>query len=249
MVLTVADDTGSAPGRGSRGDATRLALLIAAAEQFYVSGYHAGSVGEIAANAGVTKGAFYFHFRHKRELAEAVIAEMASIWAKVIGEITARGLDPLSTVLAIVDAVVVHLVSGPVVRGGTRLLHDPMLRSGGTVDLAADQYAFAEAAVTTQLAAAGAAGLLRPCLADPSQAPLGQLARSITATVIGHHLVCDLTGTESELWDRVTAMWQTLLPMIADERWLQGWDPHAWALRAQPEPTHRLPSQPDPVGR
>jgi AcrR family transcriptional regulator len=46
--------------------ATRHALVVAAAEQFYAAGYHAGSLREIVTNAGVTKGALYFHYPHKR---------------------------------------------------------------------------------------------------------------------------------------------------------------------------------------
>jgi len=71
----------------------------------------------------------------------------------------------------------------------------------------------------TQLAAARA-GLLLPCLDDPQRA---QLAQSITATINGHHMICDLTGADTELWDRVTAMWQHLLPLIATDPWLEHW--------------------------
>jgi hypothetical protein len=35
-------------------------------------------------------------------------------------------------------------------------------------------------------------------------------------------MICDLTGAD-ELWDRVTAMWQYLLPLIATDPWLEHW--------------------------
>jgi AcrR family transcriptional regulator len=211
--------------------ATRHALLVAAAEQFYAAGYHAGSLREIVTNAGVTKGALYFHFPHKRALAEAVITEMNATWAAMITETTARGLDPLHTMLALSDARVAHLIDCPIVRGGIRLLHDPVLRSAQTSNLAAQQYHYAQAAWATQLAAAARAGLLLPCLNDPQRA---QLAQSITATINGHHMICDLTGADTELWDRVTAMWQHLLPLIATEPWLDHWRTTDWAHRPHP---------------
>lgn len=47
---------------------TRKALLTAALELFDVRGYHATSVEDIVAAAGVTKGALYHHFEGKEEI-------------------------------------------------------------------------------------------------------------------------------------------------------------------------------------
>src|SRR5205085_89495 len=49
--------------RLAQGEETRTALLAAARELFGANGYPATSLDEIAARAGVTKGAFYHHFR------------------------------------------------------------------------------------------------------------------------------------------------------------------------------------------
>ena len=228
-------DRASVDRAPDRARVTRHALLVAAAEQFYAAGYHAGSLREIVTNAGVTKGALYFHFPHKRALAEAVITEMNATWAAIITETSARGLDPLHTMLALSDARVAHLIGDPLVRGGIRLLHDPVLRSAHISDLAAQQYHYAQAAWATQLAAAARAGLLLPCLDDPQRA---HLARSITATINGHHMICDLTGADTELWDRVTAMWQHLLPLIATDPWLEHWRATDWAHRPHPRLMH-----------
>jgi TetR/AcrR family transcriptional regulator, cholesterol catabolism regulator len=59
-------------GSGVRGTyapaETRKALLTAALELFDVRGYHATSVEDIVAAAGVTKGALYHHFDGKEEI-------------------------------------------------------------------------------------------------------------------------------------------------------------------------------------
>jgi AcrR family transcriptional regulator len=54
--------------REAQGDATRLALVTAARELFGENGYAATSLDEVAARAGVTKGALYHHFGGKADL-------------------------------------------------------------------------------------------------------------------------------------------------------------------------------------
>ncbi|MFF7365245.1 ScbR family autoregulator-binding transcription factor [Streptomyces sp. NPDC008125] len=54
---------------------TRRRVLEAAAEVFEREGYRATTVSEIAAAAGMTKGAVYFHFSGKEELAQIILDE------------------------------------------------------------------------------------------------------------------------------------------------------------------------------
>lgn len=54
--------------RQARVDRTRSELLAAAARVFAARGYEGASVGDIAAEAGYTKGALYAHFGSKSEL-------------------------------------------------------------------------------------------------------------------------------------------------------------------------------------
>jgi len=64
--------------REAQGDATRLGLLSAARELFGESGYAATSMEEVAARAGVTKGAVYHHFGGKSNLFQAVYEQVMS---------------------------------------------------------------------------------------------------------------------------------------------------------------------------
>jgi AcrR family transcriptional regulator len=247
-VDSVADNTTSAstpdrapqlatePGQ-ARARATRRALLVAAAQRFYAAGYQAASLTDIADDAEVTKGALYFHFPNKRALADAVITDMNATWTAMVSQVITAGQDPLTAMLAITDQAVAHLLSDPVARGGTRLLHDPLLRSSHTTEAAAHQYRHAAASITTQLAAAGHAGLLRPQLSEHDPAQLA-LARTVIATITGHHMICDVTGADTQLWDHTTAMWQQLLPIIATDPWLQHWQASDWPHRPHPRPTH-----------
>ncbi|MEV7972778.1 helix-turn-helix domain-containing protein [Cellulomonas sp. NPDC089187] len=82
--LTSASDrlSGTARARRSRGrraervEQTRAELLAAAASAFAERGYEGASVGEIAAQAGYTKGAVYAHFGSKEEMLHALVAEL-----------------------------------------------------------------------------------------------------------------------------------------------------------------------------
>ncbi len=60
------------------------------------------SLDDILANAEVTKGAMYFHFRSKHALAEAIIDERTSITRDSIIEIMGRKLSGLETIIDIV---------------------------------------------------------------------------------------------------------------------------------------------------
>jgi len=61
--------------RQDRAERTRNTILDAAAEVFDERGFAGASLSEILTKAGVTKGALYFHFSSKEELAMALIEE------------------------------------------------------------------------------------------------------------------------------------------------------------------------------
>ncbi len=81
-------------------DTTR-ALLISARVLFGNRGYAAVSMNDIVAQAGVTKGAVYHHFRDKCALLRAVVAELEAELA-----------DKIRTVIADLDHPVDQLKAG-----------------------------------------------------------------------------------------------------------------------------------------
>jgi TetR/AcrR family transcriptional repressor of nem operon len=79
----------------------RTKLLDAALSVVRTKGFSATSVDELCAAAGVTKGAFFHHFRSKDELGVAA----ADHWSQMTGELFAgapyhQPADPLDRVLA-----------------------------------------------------------------------------------------------------------------------------------------------------
>src|SRR6185312_16825789 len=163
--------------------------------------------------SGGTKGALYFHFASKEALARAVIDEMVQRWGDLHGQVRARGLDPLSELLALVDEVIAGLIDNPIVRGGARLFGDLPVREQDS----RGHYGIGESHVSDLLTRAAQAGLLREGV-DPTL-----VARQVVAIVIGHRQICDAIGDRQHLWQRVDEAWTLLLPSIATETWLVAW--------------------------
>lgn len=67
-----------------RGQATRAEIINVARRLFSQHGYHSTGLSDIQEATGLTKGAFYHHFRSKEELAHAVLeaarADYAEQW-------------------------------------------------------------------------------------------------------------------------------------------------------------------------
>jgi AcrR family transcriptional regulator len=119
---------------------TRGTILTAAAKVFEEHGYQAATISEILSTAGVTKGALYFHFNSKEELAFGVLDAQHIQFA-----IPSRPCK----LQELVDAAMLHayrLQTDPMVRASVRLAMDqtatgldrtgPFLRwSGITHDL------------------------------------------------------------------------------------------------------------------
>ncbi|MEU8926100.1 TetR/AcrR family transcriptional regulator [Kitasatospora sp. NPDC048545] len=103
-----------------RSERTRGRLVEAGAGLFDRRGYAGATLGEIAAAAGVTKGALYFHFASKEELARAVFEQAECSLRSACGD---RGASS-SPLQGLIDAgywLVDALGADPVVRAAFRL--------------------------------------------------------------------------------------------------------------------------------
>lgn len=79
-------------------EATRRALLDAARRRFGTSGFAGTSLDDVAAEAGVTKGALYHHFRGKEHL-------FLEVYDQVEGELAARSLEAATGAADVVDGL------------------------------------------------------------------------------------------------------------------------------------------------
>ena len=83
----------------TRADSTRQQILRAAAGQFARLPYHQVGLDEVLAEAELTKGAMYFHFRSKHALALAIIEDQITRSDETIADLLARKLSGLETLI------------------------------------------------------------------------------------------------------------------------------------------------------
>lgn len=85
------------PGRTRRADSVRnREAIVAAARELVVSRGPGIGMDEIAAAAGVAVGTLYRHFPTKRDLVDAIVAELAESIGRSLDEALARVADGIS---------------------------------------------------------------------------------------------------------------------------------------------------------
>lgn len=92
-----------------RGEETRRRILAEAADAFADRGYGSTSLNDLVRSTGLTKGAFYFHFASKEELALEVFRSKHEEWhGKVLAvlEEEERAIDQLVAVMRTVTELI-----------------------------------------------------------------------------------------------------------------------------------------------
>ncbi|MBV9837271.1 MAG: TetR/AcrR family transcriptional regulator [Solirubrobacterales bacterium] len=69
-----------------KGQATRALILQTAAEVFAERGYGDTTMAELIGRSGMARGAFYFHFASKEQLALAVLQEKQRQWLELVSQ-------------------------------------------------------------------------------------------------------------------------------------------------------------------
>lgn len=105
-----------------RADTTRRQILRAASHQFAHKAYGLVNLDDILAEAEVTKGAMYFHFRSKHALAVAIIEHRAAVARHAADELVARKLSGLETLIDFSYLMAVDDIGDVSTRAGLNLL-------------------------------------------------------------------------------------------------------------------------------
>jgi len=105
-----------------RSDTTRDQILRAAAHQFAQRPYYAVGLDDILADAQLTKGAMYFHFRSKHALALAIVDEQVEKYSEAVQNLLARKLSGLETLIDVSYLVAVGDITQDVTRASFNLL-------------------------------------------------------------------------------------------------------------------------------
>ncbi|MBK3644986.1 ScbR family autoregulator-binding transcription factor [Streptomyces sp. NPDC059690] len=112
--------------RQLRAEQTRATIITAAAELFDRRGYESTSLSDIVEHAQVTKGALYFHFAAKEDLAHAIMELQSKASREVANEVESRGYSSLETLMRITFGISRMSVEGPIQRAGLRLATGPV---------------------------------------------------------------------------------------------------------------------------
>ncbi|OBH33059.1 TetR family transcriptional regulator [Mycobacterium sp. E342] len=105
-----------------RADATRRQILRAASHQFARRPYHDVGLDDILAEAQLTKGAMYFHFKSKHALAAELIDKQIAAATVAVGELLTRGLSGLETLIDFSYLIAVQDIKTDLVRAGLNLI-------------------------------------------------------------------------------------------------------------------------------
>jgi len=113
--------------QAERRAATIAAILAAAQRQFATKGFEATTIDDIAARAGVAKGAVYHHFNAKEQIFERVLESVLAGMAKEVSAAAASGKTIIDSMVIGTQKYLecatapgtrrVLLVDGPVVLG------------------------------------------------------------------------------------------------------------------------------------
>jgi AcrR family transcriptional regulator len=184
-----------------RADTTRLQILRAASRQFARKSYSLVSLDDILADAEVTKGAMYFHFRSKHALASAIIEHRAAEGRASVDQLLARKLSGLETLIDIAYLVAIEDIGDETARAGLNLL-ESVGRTDGLQANVLGQWVTAFAAIAGKGVRDG------DILADRD--PEG-VARLLVSMYLGLRQTSNLADPERFLRD-LEKMWMLVLP-------------------------------------
>ncbi|GHH73818.1 TetR family transcriptional regulator [Kitasatospora indigofera] len=191
-----------------RAEQTRTTIIEAAAQMFDRQGFGSTSLSDIVTRGGITKGALYFHFVSKDELARAVIARQHQRSADAAERLLSRNLPGLETVLRAPFVLAEQVLTDPVARAGVRLTLE-----GGTLrNPVAGPFEEWTGVLAEQLRRGVRELDVRPAV-DPDAC-----ARFVLSSFTGVHLVARALESPGHLPARLLEMWEVLIPGLAQPR-------------------------------
>nr|5XAZ_A Chain A, Gamma-butyrolactone receptor protein [Streptomyces fradiae]5XAZ_B Chain B, Gamma-butyrolactone receptor protein [Streptomyces fradiae]5XAZ_C Chain C, Gamma-butyrolactone receptor protein [Streptomyces fradiae]5XAZ_D Chain D, Gamma-butyrolactone receptor protein [Streptomyces fradiae]5XAZ_E Chain E, Gamma-butyrolactone receptor protein [Streptomyces fradiae]5XAZ_F Chain F, Gamma-butyrolactone receptor protein [Streptomyces fradiae]5XAZ_G Chain G, Gamma-butyrolactone receptor protei len=189
--------------RQERAAQTRRTIVAAAAAVFDELGYEATTIAEILKRSGVTKGALYFHFTSKEQLAQEVLTSQL------------RAVPPVEEQRLVLQQIIdetlllAQLLSkgDPLVRGSVRLTVEPGAPADGLDRRAPMQEWIGHGRDLLRRAEAG--GELLPRL------DVDAVARMLVGGFTGAQILSNILTGHADLLERVTDMHRHLMTSVA----------------------------------
>ncbi|GGS57332.1 MULTISPECIES: ScbR family autoregulator-binding transcription factor [Actinokineospora] len=212
-----------------RAERTRTQILDAAAEVIDQHGFQGARLSGILATAGVTKGAFYFHFSSKEELAHALVDEQFSV--------DDTPTDPeslgLQQIIDLTHQLAHALQTNVRVRASVRLT----VETGSFVAPRPEPYLRWIGVARRHVEAALHRGDLHKGL-DPNV-----VATWISGSFLGIQIQSEVLTGRADVHERVTDMWRIALPGLVPPWRLAAFSPSGTVPPAQlPGGPHAVPA-------
>ncbi|MCA2211237.1 TetR/AcrR family transcriptional regulator [Nocardia rosealba] len=205
---------------------TRAAIIKSAAVEFGKSGYAAASLNRILEGSRATKGAMYFHFDSKEDLARAVLDTAVERYRLCAERWLARtDLGPLDVLHGMVDEIALRLEHDTIVQAEYRLVIEPDFHrdagNGGGRILGRATRVLAVRAIDD--------GQLRAD-ADPDR-----FTRTLAAALAGQRYLVDpiSTGSAADLRARFAEVLEVIVEAMATPLWIQHFRADGWRAQAR----------------
>lgn len=205
---------------------TRAAIIKSAAVEFAKSGYAAASLNRILEGSRATKGAMYFHFDSKEDLARAVLESAVERYRSSLDRWLARDeLDPLDALHGMLDEIALRLEHDIVVQAEFRLILEPdfyqeIPQSGGRI---------VARAIRCLAVRAVERGHLRP------EANVDSFTETLTAALVGGRYLADRRTTEIRLRERFTEALEVVVQAMMAPSWAARFARQGWTTEAHLE--------------
>jgi AcrR family transcriptional regulator len=194
---------------------TRDKILVATAEVINELSYEKAKLSDIAIRAGVTTGAFYFHFSGKEDAAQTLIRIQNTHSQEKARARAEAGGPTLEIMLAVSAGLMSDIVNDPIVRAGIRLTTEIHILDSPPVEAWRGWTDFNEMMLEEAID--------RGELYREFDIPV--MAEVIAGSIAGMHIVSSLFEDIPGLLRRVCAMWVQFLRAYALE-------PQRWVDRA-----------------
>lgn len=207
-------------GQQERARRTRATLVQAAAEEFSLRGFSGASIAAILETAGTTKGALYFHFPSKQDLALAVLERADERFGLIAGEwLDRHDADPLQVIHAMVMDIAAAGIDDAVFQAQVRLISEPefspAVRTGSTI-LWLD--------VFTQLIQPGVSqGIIR------ADVDIDRNVRGLLGSMIGNRFMLRAPHWYQDLPEAYNELMEIFVSIVADPEWLQKHQAAGWS--------------------
>lgn len=189
--------------RQARAVATREQIVVGAAQAFGKSGFEGASLAEILDSGQVSKGAMYFHFRSKEELAQAIIEQQHGVSIGAIETVAGVRASAIEQIVMLCHEMARQMIEDPVVRAGIRLTLE-VSAVGGPSDPYVDWIEGCRVLVERAQSEGDIVDTVAPAI----------LARTVIACFTGIQMVSNVLSARVDLEGQIDAFWGLLLPSI-----------------------------------